>query len=57
MSRRKTGAKPPAPPKKRSVPAASLRVFKPKVEDDPTAYRRRPKHPLPPAKDGEDGQG
>lgn len=45
MTRRGPGSKRPAPPKRRSPAAASLRGFKPKVEDDPKGYRRRPRHP------------
>jgi hypothetical protein len=44
-----------APPKPRNLAAKSLRAgqFQPKVEPDPKAYKRRPKHkpplaPLPP---------
>ena len=44
-----------APPRSRNLPAKSLSAgqFQPKVEPDPKAYRRRPKHkphlaPLPP---------
>lgn len=59
MTRGKPGSKRPAPPKRRSPVAASLRGFKPKVEDDPKAYRRRPRHPdeSHPKTGGEDDDG
>jgi hypothetical protein len=45
-ARRKTAK----PPKRRNPVAKALRVVKPKVvEDRRRAYKRRPKHPAPPA--------
>ena len=50
-----------APPKPRNLAAKSLSAgqFRPKVEPDPKAYKRRPKHkpdvlPPPPADEPED---
>ena len=41
--------KPKSPPKPRNVAAKALAEgqFRPKVEADPKAYRRREKHPAP----------
>lgn len=38
--------KPKAPPKPRNVAAKALREgqFQPKIEENPKAYKRRPKH-------------
>lgn len=53
--------KPKAPPKPRNVAAKALArgEFRPRVEDDPKAYKRRQKHKpdltLPP--DGDRGDG
>lgn len=48
------------PPKPRNVAAKALRQgqFQPKVEENPRAYRRRPKHPapLPPPDAEKDGK-